>query len=259
VKFDFALLLTVLTSLSGFIWLMDTLFFAKKRKLMQKAGEEIADPMIVDYAKSLFPVLFFVLTLRSFVAEPFRIPSGSMMPNLLVGDFILVNKYNYGIRLPVINKKIIAIGSPKRGDVVVFRYPGAGPEDNNAGKDYIKRLIGLPGDEITVQDNRVSINGVPVEYAPSVQDFQVIESLPGKTHTMLEVPNGVQTPSSSWKVPQGQYFMMGDNRNNSEDSRYWGFVPEENLVGRAMLIWMNCQNWFCKDGLDYSRIGNSID
>ena len=242
-KFDFALLLTLLTLLSGIIWLVDSLFFAKSRKLMQKEGEEIADPVLVDYAKSLFPVLFAVLTLRSFIAEPFRIPSGSMEPNLMVGDFILVNKYNYGIRLPVLNKKIIEVGSPQRGDVVVFRYPGMPGivDDPSIGVDYIKRVVGLPGDEVTVVDNRVSINGVQVEYAP-IADFQLIENLPGKPHVMQEIPNGNVTKNGTWKVPEGHYFMMGDNRDNSQDSRFWGFVPDENIVGRAFFVWMNFGN-----------------
>ncbi len=259
-KFDFAVLLTALVFSNGLIWLIDVLFFAKSRKLMQKEGEEIAEPILVDYAKSLFPVLVLVLTLRSFIAEPFRIPSGSMEPNLLVGDFILVNKYNYGVRLPVLNKKIIEVGQPKRGDVVVFRYPGMGPDDETRGQDYIKRLIGLPGDEVTVVDNRVSINGVQVEYAPG-SDYQVIESLPGKTHIMQEIPNGHVTKNGTWKVPEGHYFMMGDNRNNSSDGREWGFVPEENLVGRAMFIWLNCDSLdrLCKRSFDYSRIGDTIE
>ena len=242
-KFDFALLLTFLTLLSGFIWLVDSLFFAKSRKLMQKEGEEVADPVLVDYAKSLFPVLFAVLTLRSFIAEPFRIPSGSMEPNLMVGDFILVNKYNYGIRLPVLNKKIIEVGGPKRGDVVVFRYPGMPgiADDPSIGVDYIKRVVGLPGDEVTVVDNRVSINGVQVEYAP-IADFQVIENLPGNPHVIQEIPNGNVTKNGTWKVPEGEYFMMGDNRDNSEDSRVplerggIGYIPEENIIGHAEII-----------------------
>ncbi|MEO7251661.1 MAG: signal peptidase I, partial [Arenimonas sp.] len=145
-KVDFALILTVLSAVTGVIWLIDRLFFAKSRALMVKDGEEVAEPAVVDYARSLFPVLFFVLVLRSFLAEPFRIPSESMMPNLLVGDFILVNKFDYGLRLPVANKKFMAIGEPRRGDVVVFRYPGRVPGDPDAGTDYIKRIIGLPGD-----------------------------------------------------------------------------------------------------------------
>ena len=154
-KIDFALILSVLALLTGFIWLVDKIFLEKKR---QSGDASVADPVLVEYAKSLFPVIFLVLALRSFLAEPFRIPSGSMMPNLLIGDFILVNKFDYGIRLPVLNKKIIEVGSPKRGDVVVFRYPGSkelGKDDPTAGTDYIKRVIGLPGDKVQVPAKHV--------------------------------------------------------------------------------------------------------
>ena len=272
-KFDFALILTVLTVLAGVIWLVDRLFFAKSRALMQKDGEEIAEPVLVDYARSLFPVLLFVLALRSFVAEPFRIPSGSMMPNLLVGDFILVNKFGYGLRLPVANTKILSIGAPKRGDVMVFRFPGHSPDDPEKGTDFIKRVIGLPGDTVTVQDNRVTINGQPVGYAPVRAYVEedagfgpeahvdlLQESLPGRSHSILELANVSHNPlgNVTMTVPAGQYFAMGDNRDNSEDSRYWGFVPEENIVGRAMIVWLNCKGWVCKDGFDYSRIGDTI-
>lgn len=271
VKLDFALVLTVLTLLAGVIWLVDRLFFAKSRTLMVREGEEVAEPLIVDYARSLFPVLAFVLVLRSFIAEPFRIPSGSMMPNLLVGDFILVNKFSYGLRLPVLNIKFVPIGEPRRGDVMVFRYPGEGPDDPAAGTDYIKRVIGLPGDEVTVEDNRVTINGQPLAYAPvgvyvgggSGMDMTganlVTEKLPGREHTMLELPgSGYARRNGTWRVPPGHYFVMGDNRDNSADSRYWGFVPEGNLVGRAMVIWLNCEGWGCTDGFDYTRIGDTI-
>lgn len=270
-KFDFALILTVLTALAGVIWLVDRLFFAKSRKLMQKDGEEIAEPVLVDYARSLFPVLFFVLALRSFVAEPFRIPSGSMMPNLLVGDFILVNKFGYGLRLPVSNTKIFEIGEPKRGDVMVFRFPGKDAQDPEKGTDFIKRVIGLPGDVISVQDNRVTLNGKPVDYQSSgvyvgtgsnlrmTGADLLTEKLPGRTHTVLELPgNAYDRKNGTWTVPAGYYFAMGDNRDDSMDSRYWGFVPEQNLVGRAMVIWLNCEGWACKDGFDYSRIGDTI-
>jgi signal peptidase I len=271
VKLDFALILTVLSAFAGVVWLVDSLFFAKSRRLMAKEGEEIAEPVLVDYSRSLFPVLFFVLALRSFVAEPFRIPSGSMMPNLLQGDFILVNKYNYGLRLPVLNRKVIEVGEPSRGDVVVFRYPGAFPGDPAAGQDYIKRIIGLPGDRIAVTEDRVTINGTPVQYAPlgvfvgsgttlSYNDTPIVtEKLPGREHTILdmEVPESPYRPRE-WVVEPGHYFVMGDNRDNSADSRAWGYVPEGNLVGRAMIIWLNCQGWFCSDGFDYSRIGDTI-
>ena len=268
-KVDFALILTVLSAVTGVVWLIDRLFFAKRRALTNREGEEVAEPAIVDYSRSLFPVLLFVLVLRSFVAEPFRIPSESMMPNLLVGDFILVNKFNYGLRLPVANRKFMAVGEPKRGDVVVFRYPGRGDGDPEKGTDYIKRVIGLPGDVIDVSDDQVTINGQPVAYKPdgvfvgsgSALDNTgtdiVEEGLPGRPHAVLNEPGSPFAPGR-WVVPEGHYFAMGDNRDHSADSRDWGFVPEENLVGRAMIIWLNCEGWACSDGFDYSRIGDTI-
>ncbi len=269
VKLDFALLLTVLSAFTGLVWLVDILFFAKSRKLMVKDGEEVHEPVLVDYSRSLFPVLFFVLALRSFVAEPFRIPSESMMPNLLVGDFILVNKFDYGLRLPVTNKKLVKRGEPQRGDVMVFRYPGKYPGDPEAGTDYIKRVIGLPGDTIEVVDDRVTINGKAVEYKAdgifvgtgSALDNSgtdiVREELPGRSHTVLNEPGSPFGPGS-WVVPAGHYFAMGDNRDHSADSRDWGMVPEENVVGRAMIIWLNCEGWFCSNGFNYSRVGDTI-
>jgi signal peptidase I len=225
----------------------------------------------VDYSRSLFPVLFFVLMLRSFLAEPFRIPSESMMPNLLTGDFILVNKYDYGLRLPVLNKKFMQVGEPKRGDVIVFRYPGRDSEDPQKGIDYIKRVVGLPGDTVEVNDDQVSINGKKVAYeaagvfvgkgGAALDDTGtevVRELLPGRTHTVLDVPGTSPFAAGTWVVPKGYYFAMGDNRDHSDDSRGWGFVPEANLVGRAMVIWLNCEGWACSDGFDYSRIGDTI-
>jgi signal peptidase I len=269
VKLDFALILTALSAFTGIVWLIDRLLFAKKRRLMVKDGEDLVEPVLVDYARSLFPVLFLVLVLRSFLAEPFRIPSESMMPNLLVGDFILVNKYDFGLRLPVLNTKILKNGEPKRGDVVVFRYPGRSDMDPEKGADYIKRIIGIPGDTIEVAEDQVRINGQAIAYKPAgvfvgtgagLDDTGadiVEEQLPGKTHTILDIP-GSPFPPSTWVVPEGQYFAMGDNRDHSADSRDWGFFPERNLVGRAMLIWLNCEGWFCSDGFDYSRIGDTI-
>lgn len=269
-KLDFALILTLLALTTGVIWLVDKLLFEKRRLAAQADAK---DPVAVEYAKSLFPVIFLVLGLRSFLAEPFRIPSGSMMPNLLIGDFILVNKFDYGIRLPVINRKIIEIGEPKRGDVFVFRFPGMGVGDPTEGTDYIKRVIGLPGDTITVDENRVSVNGVPFTYreigvfvgqgvSSEMTGSRIYaESMPGKTHAMLEmdgVPPGYRN-NGTWVVPEGHYFAMGDNRDRSADSREWGFVPERNLVGRAMLIWLNCSGWVCLDGFDPSRIGTKIE
>jgi signal peptidase I len=269
VKLDFALILTALSAFTGIVWLIDRLLFAGKRNLMVKDGEDVVEPVLVDYSRSLFPVLFLVLVLRSFLAEPFRIPSESMMPNLLVGDFILVNKYDFGLRLPVLNTKILKNGEPKRGDVVVFRYPGKSDMDPEKGADYIKRIIGIPGDTVEVADDQVRINGQAVEYKPAgvfvgtgagLDDTGadiVEEALPGRTHTILDIP-GSPFPPSTWVVPEGQYFAMGDNRDHSADSRDWGFFPERNLVGRAMVIWLNCEGWFCSDGFDYSRIGDTI-
>ena len=270
-KIDLALILTALAALTGLIWLLDRLLFARKRRLMQAEGEEIAEPVLVEYAKSLFPIIFLVLCLRSFLAEPFRIPSSSMMPTLLIGDFILVNKFSYGLRLPVLNTKVVPVGQPRRGDVVVFRYPGLGPDDPRAGVDYIKRVVGLPGDRIAFRDQTVYVNDQPVDkrevgvYVGSGQGREMTGAtllevgLPGHSHRSLEVgAYGDPRAEGSWQVPEGHYFMMGDNRDRSEDSRYWGFVPEQNLVGKAFLVWLNCDGWFCSGAFDYTRIGDTI-
>jgi signal peptidase I len=277
VKIDLALILTALAALTGLIWLLDALLFARKRKLMQAEGEDVADPLLVEYAKSLFPIIFLVLGLRSFVAEPFRIPSSSMMPTLLVGDFILVNKFTYGLRLPVANTKVLALGQPARGDVVVFRYPGMTPDDPKAGTDYIKRVVGLPGDRITFKDQVLYVNDVAVAkretgvyigrgQGRSMTGASLFEvdlpgagDAPGRTHLSLEIARYSDPRSENqWVVPAGHYFVMGDNRDQSEDSRFWGFVPEQNLVGKAFLVWLNCSGWFCNEAFDYTRIGDTI-
>ncbi len=251
------------TLLSGFIILVYGLI---NKITGQKKQPE---PAILDFAKSFFPVLLFVVILRSFVAEPFRIPSGSMIPTLEIGDFILVKKYAYGIRLPVIHTKILDTGEPKRGDVVVFRYPPQ-PEIN-----YIKRLIGLPGDTIEfTQDKKLLINGKAVKLTrkqgienkpePESTAIQYVERLPGISNKpvkhMLRYEPGVSSPRlvGKWTVPAGHYFMMGDNRDHSADSRIWGFVPETDLVGKASLVWMhwNWQNG--GDGFQPDRIGSSV-
>lgn len=273
-KFDFALILTLVTLVCGLFWFLERFVLAKVRA----AREPDAGPNdIVDFFASLFPVLAIVLVLRSFIYEPFRIPSSSMMPTLLIGDFILVNKFAYGIRLPVLNTKVIETGAPERGDVVVFRYPGrkpAFPSDPPIGTDYIKRVVGLPGDVIRVVSNRVSVNGVPVVYtggevyvgrgpASAVEmtgSKRYMEALiPGQAHGILDE---AQFPSPSgdgeYAVPAGHYFMMGDNRDASDDGRFWGFVPEENLAGRADAIWLNCSNWACVDSFDWRRMGTGI-
>ncbi|MDD2893831.1 MAG: signal peptidase I [Halothiobacillaceae bacterium] len=242
---NFELILVLLTLVSGVIVAVDRLFFRKARNELVKP-----DPLLVDYARSFFPVLLVVVVLRSFVAEPFRIPSGSMMPTLEVGDFILVNKFAYGVRLPVLRTKIIPVGEPKRGDVAVFKYPEQ-PEI-----DYIKRVIGLPGDRIRYVNKQLTINGqlVPLEklgtYPGDGANGREVgttvyrEDLLGVVHETLQ-RSGAVGPEGEFTVPEGKYFVMGDNRDNSRDSRYWGFVPEDNLVGRAMLVWMSLdtQGW----------------
>jgi signal peptidase I len=206
-------------------------------------------------------VILAVLLLRSFLIEPFRIPSGSMMPTLLVGDFILVNKYRYGIRLPVLNKKVYELDEPERGDVVVFRFP------KDPGVDYIKRVVGVPGDHVVYRDKTLFINGEKIAQIPqgnyigmgsglsmSGADLRR-EDLTGVKHDILVVPK-IRGVNSDVVVPEGHYFVMGDNRDNSNDSRYWGFVPEENLVGKAFMIWMNWDS--AADGVGWGRIGDSI-
>ena len=280
--FDFALLLVILTAVTGVIWLLDRLFFhrgrvARAQALAQAGGSEaerqqrtqeaMREPVLVEYARSFFPVILIVLLFRSFIAEPFKIPSGSMMPTLLVGDFILVNKFAYGLRLPVLGTKIVPVGEPSRGDVFVFRYPNPEHDPKKQGEDYIKRVIGLPGDEITYRNKILSVNGkeIPQSYVgPFIGSGDEgrrmagaevhEENLPGAEHKILESRMLVPGREGTWQVPAGHYFAMGDNRDNSEDSRYWGFVPEENLVGRAFVIWMNWDG-----GIDFKRLGTLIN
>ena len=268
----FEILLVVLTLGSGIVLLLDKLFLAKRRA--EKGGLlDSEEPVVVDYSRAFFPVLAVVLVLRSFIAEPYKIPSSSMMPNLLIGDFILVNKFAYGIRLPITNTKVIPTGEPKRGDVVVFQFPGHPdqPQDPQRGENFIKRVIGLPGDRIAFRGDELEINGEPLGYtikgeyvgkgrgAEMTGATLLSEDLPGRTHTVLEYL-GRANPAGQgeWEVPQGQYLVMGDNRDNSDDGRFWGFLPEQNLRGKAFLIWLNCDGWFCKNGFEPSRIGSGI-
>ena len=268
----FEIILVTLTLLTGVVWLLDKLFFAKRRAKADGLLDEASEPVVVDYARAFFPVLAVVLILRSFVAEPFRIPSSSMMPTLLIGDFILVNKYAYGLRLPVNNRKVVEVGQPERGDVVVFRYPGKGPNDPNTGLDYIKRVIGLPGDTVSYRDNQLSINGQTLEYA-TVGEYvgkgpgaemtgatELREKLPGREHAVLEdnLRPVVDQGEGEWVVPPGHYLVIGDNRDRSEDGRFWGMLPEDRLRGKAFLVWLNCSGWFCRNSFDASRIGNGI-
>jgi signal peptidase I len=254
---NFALILFLLTLATGALWLVDRYVFRPKRQAQAK------DPWWVEYGASFFPVILIVFLLRSFLVEPFKIPSGSMIPTLLVGDFILVNKYTYGIRIPVLNKKVFELNSPRRGDVVVFRYPV------DPSLDYIKRVVGLPGDKVEYRNKRLTINGQAMPMRPN-GDFldkeklyytpRFVETLGGVEHdTLVEdeaapfVAHVLQYPQRDkciynsegfiCEVPAGHYFMMGDNRDNSQDSRVWGFVPDENLVGKAFFIWFNFGDW----------------
>ena len=272
---NFELILVLGTLASGLIWLIDRLAFRPKRmarlsvearQLGQEAGidgDKVVDnePLLVDYAKSFFPILLVVLVIRSFLFEPFRIPSGSMMPTLLVGDFIVVNKFSYGLRLPVVDTKVVPLGEPERGDVVVFRYP------KQPDVDYIKRIVGLPGDTVRVEGHRIWVNGremplVPQGRYPGDANLKhagttlALEDLDGQRHQVLLDDSGYLR-SGEWRVPEDEYFVMGDNRNHSNDSRFWGTVPESNLVGKAVMIWLH---WNWQDGgFDAGRIGRSID
>ncbi len=287
VEGNFSLLLFLATVVTGLYWLAEKFYFWPQRRKAAMAldaqtaqrraelvaqgihqvdnptGEAqarlLAQPWWLDWTAGLFPVIVVVFLLRSFLFEPFKIPSGSMIPTLLVGDLILVNKFHYGVRLPVINTKILDNNSPQRGDVMVFHYP---PKPS---LDYIKRVVGVPGDEVAYLNKKLTVNGKPVPKVPLPDFFdedalryakQFQETTGSKTYRLL---NDVDRPSfiagaddfpyrqncrySSegvvCKVPEGQYFMMGDNRDNSLDSRYWGFVPEENIVGKAFFVWMN--------------------
>jgi signal peptidase I len=288
---NFSLILFVLTIVTGVVWVLDTFFLAKQRKA--KADAVLAEfdarnaklsnegvkpdvngraalqaslmrqPTWIEYSGSFFPVILLVFVLRSFLYEPFKIPSSSMVPTLQIGDLILVNKYQYGIRLPIINKKVIEIGNPQRGDVMVFKYP----EDTKL--DYIKRVVGVPGDTVVYRNKRLTVNGTAVAYKP-LSDYldeetlsyskHLTEDLNGVSHEILNnprAPSYVVNPHDfpqrnlctydaegfTCKVPDGQYFMMGDNRDNSLDSRYWGFVPDQNIVGKAFFIWLNLNDF----------------
>jgi signal peptidase I len=265
---NFELILFVALVVTGVIWLGDHLLFAGKR------GEQGKEPVLTEYSRSFFPVILVVFLLRSFLVEPFKIPSGSMMPTLLVGDFILVNKYTYGVRLPVAHKKIITLNNPQRGDVMVFRYP------QDPSLDYIKRLVGLPGDTVEYRNKKLTINGKPVSYEQDgiysyvkaglnfVSTNLYKEKLGEKQHLAMVEPDAPSVlmgqlmtfehrENCSYDetgfvchVPAGEYFMMGDNRDGSNDSRYWGFVPDENIVGKAFFIWLNLDN--------LKRIGSRI-
>ncbi len=271
---DFAAVLVVLTVVTGGIWILDAWVLEPRRVRNGNApAVAIKLPWYVDLSKSFFPVILAVLVLRSFVVEPFRIPSESMLPTLLNGDFILVNKFSYGLRLPVLNTKLIGNSQPARGDVVVFRYP------REPAVAYIKRVIGLPGDRLEYRNQQLLINGQPAALTPLPDDpadpgyQQFDERLSEVNHRIQVSATGRWGVAGLWQglrlrreadgtvaweyqVPEGQYFVMGDNRDNSSDSRVWGPLPEENLIGKAFFIWMNldCITFNGQCG----RIGNSI-
>ena len=285
---NFALILFLLVLLTFVAWLAERLHFLPRRRRLAEArvaeferaqaalapaqrvsdhasasvaiaGEALRQPLWLEYTAGLFPVIAVVFFLRSFLFEPFKIPSGSMIPTLLVGDLILVNKFTYGVRLPVINTKVIDVGNPERGDVMVFRYP------RDPSMDYIKRVVGLPGDKVAYQNRRLTINGleVPLTSAGEYYDSERLTYTPQyaerlgaidhKILTELDKPSYINAVDAfpfreqceygsagvTCTVPPGHFFVMGDNRENSLDSRYWGFVPEQNIVGKAFFIWMN--------------------
>ncbi|WP_415885537.1 signal peptidase I [Neptuniibacter sp. QD37_6] len=251
--FDFALVLVALTFISGIVWFYDRISLKPQRdEKLRAASAQTEGPLPdeaieqinrvsgwVDTGRSMFPVLFIVLVLRSFLVEPFQIPSGSMLPTLKIGDFILVNKFHYGLRLPVLNTKFIEINDPERGDVVVFKFP------EKPSINYIKRVVGLPGDVIRYQNKKLFINGkeqsqqLLAQLPPqNPQRLLINENLDGVEHQMYR---DVRRPAQNmeWTVPEGHYFMVGDNRDNSNDSRRWGFVSEDLLVGKAFAVWMH--------------------
>jgi signal peptidase I len=295
-RLDFSVVLLSITFVTGVVWWLDTAVFRRHREAAAvAAGKEphlIPEPGTVDYARSFFPVALIVLLLRSFVFEPFRIPSDSMMPTLLDGDFIIVNKYAYGLRLPVLHDKVVSISEPQRGDVVVFRYP------KDPSINYIKRLVGLPGDHVEVRDDRLYVNGtaIPFDISGDYSDgcymhMQLVTERLGKhEHQVLACPYPIDRnpdppltgctrksvqgyvcsanpayqamfldgSSVTKDVPPGMYLMVGDNRDNSDDGRFWGFVPEDHLVGKATRIWFN---WDLQrsGGPLWKRIGHRIE
>ncbi|MEO4047458.1 signal peptidase I [Pseudomonas sp. CAU 1711] len=279
-SFNFPLILVIAVAVSGALALLDLLLLAPRRRaaiatyegqvgepdeqVLQRLNKE---PVLVEYGKSFFPVLAIVLVLRSFLLEPFQIPSGSMKPTLEVGDFILVNKFAYGIRLPVIDTKVIEVGDPQRGDVMVFRYP------SNPSINYIKRVVGLPGDRIAyTADKRLLVNGQPVaeqflgeEPGSLGRVLRYREKLGEVEHMIRKQLHRNILPGREWVVPQGHYFMMGDNRDDSNDSRYWqdahipaeewGMVPDRNIVGKAFAVWMSWADPKFGNLPSFSRVG----
>jgi signal peptidase I len=255
---DLSAILLFTCAVAGAIMLAETFYF-RPRRLAVASSDVVQEPLVVNYARSFFPVILIVLIVRSFLFEPFRIPSPSMMPNLVDGDFVFVTKYSYGLRLPFFNTKVLSTGEPHRGDVVVFRLP------RDPSVHYIKRLIGLPRDHIVVRDNRLTINGLPITLAPDgtysggygfTGSALGVEWFGQAEHEVM-FATGRSSTDFDTIVTAGHYFFMGDNRNDSQDSRFpqVGFVPEANLVGRASRIWMN---WDFPQSPHWNRIGKRI-
>lgn len=254
---NFELILVIVTAVTGMIYFVDKMVWKPKR---DRSVTEEKEPILVEYSRSLFPVFIIVLILRSFVLEPFRIPSGSMYPTLEIGDFIVVNKFAYGVKLPVLQTKILPVSLPERGDVIVFKFP----QDPNV--DYIKRVIGLPGDEISYIGRVLFVNGQAVKHellgayngqgSGKMMDgasFISETNIDDKAYQVLLDKDKSSSDLNSLVVPEGQYFVMGDNRDHSNDSRFWGFVPESHIKGQAFAIWMN---W--DDGVHFNRIMRGI-
>lgn len=263
--FDFSFYLLIAVAFTGVVWLVDSWVLAPRRNKVHQSATQVSkgveisrnidEPVIVEYSKSFFPVLLIVFLLRGFVVEPFRIPSGSMLPSLFIGDFILVNKFAYGIKLPVFDTRLVSFDPPQRGDIIVFRYP------RDTSLDYIKRVIGLPGDHIAYYNKVLYVNDKPVErdfigqYTGPGQTFanEYVEKLDDAHHSMLLLPARPNNLQGEYIVPEGHYFVMGDNRDNSNDSRVWGSVPESNILGKAFMIWMHYSDEF-----HFERIGSMI-
>ncbi len=277
---DFSLILFIALCIAGVIWLWDIMFSAaKRRRIAPMVGDEqiateptsagivkeqtYREPLLVEYSKAFFPVILLVFLLRSFAVEPFRIPSGSMLPSLQIDDYILVNKFSLGIRLPILHSKIIDIGTPSRGDVMVFRYP------KKPALNYIKRVVGLPGDTVVYHDKNLKINGKKILQHPEgeyllgqVGQHRTVtskrsEQLDDVRHDILVDSTRPDLRVHEYRVPEGHYFVMGDNRDYSSDSRIWGFVPESHIVGKAFFIWFS---WDTANGggIAWQRIGNRI-